>query len=211
MSYYFFSDPHFGHGNILKYSRRIMFMDELDKQSFMKLGNSSKMSDESIRRMNEGIISRINNVVKPNDVLYCLGDWCFSRNKNDYHFEAKKYREQINCRNVHLIFGNHDQYSLRKGVGFSSCNDSLMVSTDVGSFFLSHYPHLTWNKKSRGVMHLYGHVHGFYYENPSVVFEDSWAAFDVGVDVENRYGVWSAQELSYRLRDKVEKAKFRRD
>jgi calcineurin-like phosphoesterase family protein len=212
MATYFFSDPHFGHGNIMKYSDRLDFMTDQDYEAFQKLGNKARMSDESVSNMNEAIIGNINAVVQPTDHLYCLGDWCFSSREN-YLRDARRYRDEIKCQNVHLIWGNHDQFSLRRSVDFASCMDLARVETEAGEYVICHYPMVGWDKSHRGVMHLYGHVHGLYSDpNKSpVAFPESWAAFDVGVDVEKRYGVWSAVELSQKLKSKVEAAKLRRD
>lgn len=185
-------------------------MTDDDYNAFMDLGNKARMSDESVRQMNEAIIANINAAVQPNDKLYCLGDWCFS-SRDNYLRDARAYRDDILCKNVSLIWGNHDQYSLRRLNLFESCMDMARVDTEAGEFFLCHYPMVGWDKSHRGVMHLYGHVHGLYHDNSPVAFPDSWAAFDVGVDVERRYGVWSATELGDRLSVKVEAARLRRD
>lgn len=194
----------------MKYSNRLSFMTDTDRSEFEKFGNKARMSDESVRRMNQAILDNINSVVQPNDHLYCLGDWCFS-SRDKYITDARHYRDQIKCQNLHLIWGNHDNYSLRRSVDFASCMDTARVETAYGDFFLSHYPHVSWDKSHRGVMHLYGHVHGLYHDNPPVIFPESWAAHDVGVDVEERYGVWSDKELAERLHGRVQAAKLRRD
>jgi calcineurin-like phosphoesterase family protein len=46
--------------------------------------------------------------VKENDILYHLGDFSFGGWMNVWRF-----RSQINCKNIHLILGNHD-YQIKK-------------------------------------------------------------------------------------------------
>lgn len=210
MATYLFSDPHFNHGNIIKYSKRLCFMTTEDMDSLTRYGPRTRMSDESIQRMNQGIIDNINAVVQPNDTIYCLGDWCFG-SKDNYLNVAKDCRDKINCNKIHLIWGNHDQFNLRRLNIFETCQDMARIETEAGEFFLCHYPMISWDKSHHGVMHAYGHVHGLYYNNPPVAFPESWAAFDAGVDVEERYGVWSVVEIADRLCDKVQAAKHRRD
>lgn len=89
MEIYFTADTHFGHENIISYCNR-PFRDILHQDR------------ELIRRINER--------VKPEDILFILGDFCFNKSK-----EAPKgnvflyYRQQIKCQDVIFIRGNHDR------------------------------------------------------------------------------------------------------
>jgi calcineurin-like phosphoesterase family protein len=78
---WFFSDPHFGHRNIIDYCQRPF---------------------ASAQEMDEHIIERINSVVKPGDHWYCLGDWSIKR-------PQKGSAKRLNGRG-RLIMGNHDIY-----------------------------------------------------------------------------------------------------
>ena len=60
---------------------------------------------QTLEEMNELIVKNINDNVKENDVLYHLGDFSFGGIKNIWEF-----RKRINCKNIHLIFGNHDHH-----------------------------------------------------------------------------------------------------
>jgi len=55
--------------------------------------------------MTEEMSIRFNSVVKADDTLYHLGDWSFGGIQNIWNF-----RKMLNCRNIHLIFGNHDHH-----------------------------------------------------------------------------------------------------
>lgn len=207
------ADPHFGHGNIIKYSGRTLFMSDAEREAYEacngdeELIRKIRISPESVDRMNDGIISNINSSVQPGDHLYCLGDWSFANGEN-YVRRARYFRDQINCEHVHLIWGNHDRLSLRGAVNFESCMDTATVEAAGHMFFLSHYPHVSWDKSHKGVLHLYGHVHDLYRDECPVVWGDRWAAQDVGVDVEKRYGAWSDTELVQRFTAKADKVKM---
>ena len=55
--------------------------------------------------MTAEIIKQINNTVDKDDTLYHLGDWSFGGIDKIWEF-----RKQINCKNIHLILGNHDHH-----------------------------------------------------------------------------------------------------
>ena len=73
---------------------------------------TSEWSDKSrcrdfttIGEMNYAILSGINQHVMQDDVLIHLGDWSFGGIDNIWEF-----RKQINCKNIYLCYGNHDQH-----------------------------------------------------------------------------------------------------
>lgn len=55
--------------------------------------------------MNRDMVEGINARVAPDDDLYILGDYSFKMTAE----AAVELRDRINCRNVHLIPGNHDK------------------------------------------------------------------------------------------------------
>lgn len=95
---YFTSDTHYAHKNICK-------------------GVSNWENKESCRNfstieeMNDAIVNNINAVVKENDVLYHLGDWSFGGIEKIWEF-----RKKLNCKNIHLILGNHDHHIARNSL-----------------------------------------------------------------------------------------------
>ena len=76
------ADTHFGHKNIIKYSNRPF---------------------ANVDEMREEIISRWNGVVKADDIVYHLGDFSMTHNKDD----ISNLVHRLNGRIV-LIMGNHD-------------------------------------------------------------------------------------------------------
>lgn len=166
MSVFFTSDPHFGHINIIKYCNRPF---------------------SSVEEMDRTIIDRWNEVIKPDDLLYCLGDWCLCRGSKPYAEHAAYYRKQINCKNIVLLWGNHDT-SGRGNKEFMSLfmgpiHD--LYETKVGNqrVVLCHYALRVWNKAHHGAYHLYGHSHGTLADDPNS------RSFDCGVDCFNFYPV----------------------
>lgn len=109
----------------------------------------------SIHDMNKCIINTINKYVKYDDIIYFLGDFCFGG-----HQKTPDYRAQINCQTIHLLRGNHDNHIDLYKDSFTSINDVLTVKHGQHTFFMSHYPHLSWHHASKGVIMLHGHEHG---------------------------------------------------
>lgn len=88
MRYFFTSDFHLGHFNIIKYCNRPF---------------------QNLKEMDETIIARFNERVGPNDFCYYIGDFSF-KNKEDPK-KAEHYREQLKCKNIIFLKGNHDKRS----------------------------------------------------------------------------------------------------
>jgi calcineurin-like phosphoesterase family protein len=99
---FFCSDPHYGHSGI------VMGTSNWDNKSGCR-------PFDTIEDMNSVLVNNINSVVGKNDILFCLGDWSFGSYKTgDNITNIKKFREQIECENVHLIFGNHDCFDKKE-------------------------------------------------------------------------------------------------
>jgi calcineurin-like phosphoesterase family protein len=80
---WFTSDFHFGHFNIIRYCKR-------------PFANTQEMDN--------ALIERMNSCVKPNDVLYFLGDFCLGSAERGI-----AYRQRLACKTIHFIEGNHDK------------------------------------------------------------------------------------------------------
>ena len=178
---FFTADLHISHGNIIKYSNRPFLSKE--EQELYNNGINFRPSRESIEYHDDTIIGNINKIVGKHDVLYLLGDFCFPSTYD----VAKRYRDRINCKNIHFIFGNHDRkkniYSL-----FSSANDLSHIKIDNQSIVLCHYAMAIWNKSHYGTYHLYGHSHSSAESFMDEKFPNR-KSMDVGIDNINKiYG-----------------------
>jgi calcineurin-like phosphoesterase family protein len=183
MTIWFTSDNHFGHINVLRYCGRPFW-------------SSEQCDEEMIKRWNE--------VVKPGDTVYHLGDVALSIN------HVKRVLPRLNGNKV-LVVGNHDLvhpiHKNKKGkksiesmtkeyldAGFSRILPSgdihiFAVKEGFRQFRLSHFPtkncydpyhndkHDKWKPEDTGILNLCGHVH------------QSWLIkgnnVNVGVDVWN--------------------------
>lgn len=153
---HFVSDLHFLHRNIIKYNRE--YCDNVDE-------------------MNELIVKEWNAVVKPNDLVFDLGDLSMGSMKL-----AKSLLIRLNGFIVHLK-GNHNgpkEYEF-----FAEDNpkqlflDSpyLMTVLNGLKIVMCHYPLVSWDDMHKGSIHLYGHCHG------SLGIADKLGkSLDVGID-----------------------------
>lgn len=161
---FFTSDTHFGHENIMKYCRRDKFMtpDEIAALDASDRGEIDqrkvRISADSIARMNKAMIDNINAVVGENDILYHVGDAFWG---HDFDF-AKSIRDQIRCKTIHHVWGNHDEPEVKSL--FASSEKYTEVTVEHQRIFLCHYPMRSWDKSHHGVWCLYGHVHGSTWE-----------------------------------------------
>lgn len=149
---WFTSDPHFGHKNISSPNE-----SNWDK---------GYRNFSSLNEMNENIVNNIN-IVKEDDILYILGDFSFGGIDNILLF-----RNQIRCKNIHLILGNHDHniknkyFKTKDGILFNPIELFTTINQvyngKIGDkyFHLSHYAHLVWPESHKGSIHLFGHSHG---------------------------------------------------
>lgn len=189
---FYTADYHAFHGNIIKYSRRDLFLSDEDKKELDKCGgkwdngiwkdeggndvNPYKISQEAINKMNSCMVDNTNRIVGKDDILYVLGDIVFGYDKLK---AGKEFRDRINCQNIHLIWGNHDNQIIASL--FSSCHDMLEIKVNHQLITLNHYAMLTWNKSHKGAWQLYGHSHG----SLEVYFDSllpERRSMDVGVD-----------------------------
>lgn len=162
---WFTADTHFGHCNIIRYCSRPWTTHE---------------------EMNEGIISRFLEVLRPGDTLYHLGDVAHSA------FPVKAWLDRMPPIQVHLIHGNHDKPKLLRHPKIVWAGDLKSLHFSKVSTELCHYPMRSWKSKSHGGYHLFGHCHG------SLPPLDR--SLDVGVDTHNYYP-YSWDEIYTSLKD----------
>lgn len=130
MSIFFTSDQHFGHKNIL----------HLAKRPF-----------KTVEEMDKSLIDNWNLIVQPNDTVYVLGDFMY-KSKHTVEY----YLDQL-AGNKILVCGNHDNEHVM--MAFQEAHRYLEIQEGKQLFVLFHYPILSWNKRGKGSIHLYGHVH----------------------------------------------------
>ena len=169
---WFTSDTHYNHANIC--SATTKWTDPVTCREF-----------KTLEHMNAHLVGNINEMVGQDDILFHLGDWSFGG------FESiEEFRNQIVCKNIHIITGNHDHHIENNRSDcqklFSSVNKyvELNVKWNVGTplqdeqnFVLMHFPIASWNNMARGAIHLHGHVH---FEPPMRFGKGK--VMDVGVD-----------------------------
>ena len=116
---------------------------------------------KSVEEHDAAIINNINSVVREDDTLYILGDLAMGDIDN-----AKSHLENINCRNVKFIIGNHDttnRIKMYEELGFENLGYATMLKCGKKHFYLSHYPTRTANydddKVWNRVYNLCGHSH----------------------------------------------------
>jgi calcineurin-like phosphoesterase family protein len=133
MNTWVISDTHFGHRNIIDYCRR-------------PFADASHMDTTMIRRWNER--------VKPEDLVYHLGD--FGMVKDDY---AARILRQLAGKKI-LILGNHDKSAKRMmEFGFDFACEAMVVKPDGmnSRLYLVHHPQQFKPIDVDYVLH--GHIH----------------------------------------------------
>jgi len=131
-TFFFTSDNHFNHTNIIKYCGRPF---------------------ANVDTMNEAMIANWNNRVAPSDIVYHLGD--FAMGKREL---IKSIRDRLNG-HIILILGNHDQKaSYMRRQGFNEVHEELRIEVSGRGIYLRHIPN-TYFDHVRNDYHLCGHVH----------------------------------------------------
>jgi len=197
---WFTSDTHYNHGNIC--SATTQWTNPVTCREF-----------KSLEKMNAHLIGNINEKVGQDDILFHLGDWSFGGFE-----QIELFRNQIVCKNVHIITGNHDHHieNDREGIQsiFSSVNKylNLVVKWNVGTplmgeqrFALMHFPIASWDNMARGAIHLHGHVHF-----PADKRIGVGKMMDVGCDGNELYPIEMSEVLKL-MRDQPIKSMFEFD
>lgn len=131
--YWFSSDWHLGHKNILKY----------DPRPF-----------PTITDHDQCILSNQRKLVSDRDDFYFLGDFCLDHGKADLYMSALKG-------NLFFIKGNHDRKDMIKlyekyGTYLGQLAD---VKINGQHIVLCHYRMEVWNRSHHGSWMLHGHSH----------------------------------------------------
>ncbi len=148
---YFVSDTHFSHRNILTYCARPF---------------------ASIEEMNETLIQNWNDIVKPQDTIYHLGDFGIG--------DVVPILRRLNGNKI-LIIGNHDKPATKgEAKRFFNYQTHLkVINIDKTLITLCHYSMQVWPHSNYGSWHLFGHSHG--------QLKGIGESMDVGVDATKLY------------------------
>lgn len=189
---WFSSDSHFGHLNLCLGTSKWT-----DKSSCRNFPDPETMSNH--------IISNINSVVGLHDTLYHLGDFALGGVANYF-----LYWRMINCKNIHLITGNHDnihgqtydpEYNgVKVSTLFSSYSSYKEIFYNKTRICLFHFPIASWNEMAKGAIHLFGHCHSC----PQEKFRNGGKSMDVGLDG-NNFFPYSIDEIFSIMADKPTK------
>lgn len=142
---YFTSDTHYMHKNIVRGTST--WESARNQRDF-----------DTPEEMSAELVKRINDKVPADAQLFHLGDWSFGGFDN-----IRKFREQINCKNITIILGNHDHHIKKNKENiqslFTSVHNYYELCIGEHMFVMSHYPMLDWNNRPRPSYMLHGHVH----------------------------------------------------
>lgn len=150
----------------------------------------------SVSEMDEALIRNWAAAVKPDDIVYVVGDFAFglhdeSRVRGIFHrLPGRKF----------LILGNHDYAGRNKvhpvieGLGWEHIAQHYETTDEGERVFMSHYAQRTWPGIRKGGWHFYGHNHG---QLPAL-----GRSRDVGVDCpDTAFSPRTFKQLTAGLRD----------
>ncbi len=132
MNYWWTSDYHFSHFNIIRYCNRPF---------------------KTVEEMNETIIKRHNERVKPGDTVFFLGDFIFKGGKEGGVEKYRLFEKRLNGKFI-FIQGNHDRNnSLRTII------QKMYIYYGSKNICLTHKPE---HADPKVPLNLCGHVHNRY-------------------------------------------------
>jgi len=143
----------------------------------------------------DALIAKINEVVRPEDTLIHLGDFCLNITPPEFN----EILARINCQNIAYIWGNHnscirknyeDAVTTEYGKDIEVYPYAVGKITYLGYYgevivngqmiVIHHYPHQIWNQMQKGAWQLSGHSH---YTNPTTQLDSTDnKILDVGWD-----------------------------
>lgn len=153
--------------------------------------------------MNKVIIKNINDIVGEDDILYILGDLMLSDTETGI-----KYINQIKCKDIRVILGNHDSGNrinlyLTVCPNITSVDYAYLLKYHKMMFYLSHYPTITRTPDDKpnkqGIVCLHGHTHQTFN-----FYNDNFYMYHVGLDSHNLRPI-SIDEIIEDIRKEKEK------
>lgn len=198
------SDTHYNHSNICKVTTKW-------NEDKIAEDHAGCRSFESLELMNNEIIYQINKNVKKDNYLFHLGDWSFGGIESIFEF-----RKQINCKNVHLILGNHDHHirnnrllpdeqqeeaynyitkylkldAVQKNCTtqdlFSSVQEILQIKVQKSRAFKAVPIFLSHYSHRVWDKHYKGYLHAFGHSHGSLDYSPNGKSTDVGIDTAHK-------------------------
>lgn len=163
MTTYFTSDTHYGHANVIKYCKRPFLKDPA--------GPFEDWNVDPVA-MDEAMITRWNEVVKPEDTVFHLGDFAMGSNLKP---RVTAIKARLNG-HVNLVLGNHDRsLGFFIDCGFPAVFREWKGDVDGLKVYMRHHPPVrpqAWHGEYDLI--LCGHVHERWLHRGKVV--------NVGVD-----------------------------
>ena len=182
--FYFISDTHFNHKNIMRFcDRPYTSLEDMEKQ----------------------MIERWNSVVKKDELVFILGDIIFGGSEI-----YERILPQLNGRKW-LILGNHDYINIKQGFKkyFEKILNKAFITIDGVPIILNHEPLLCFAGQDKNKRwQLFGHVHTTKYLKKSCDFSRlellcTPTMYDVGADF-NNYKPIGFKELKQIINAQVE-------
>ena len=131
---YYISDTHFGHENLVKYSRQLF-------------GSAAEMEAVIVKKWRDRVTEE--------DMVYIIGDLFFR------HKDPESVLSLLPGRKI-LIEGNHDRTWIRK-IDAEKYFEHIELMAEIKDngrrVILCHYPMMTWFEYGKGTYHIYGHIH----------------------------------------------------
>lgn len=132
--YWFTADQHRGHGKVIVKGGR----------PFSDVQHQDECLDDEWARC-----------VKPQDIVYVLGDFSFYDPRKTSAILARLPGQK------NLIKGNHDSSkNLKQTSGWNMVTPLFDTRFDGHEFSLCHFPMMSWKNSHWGAYHLHGHCHG---------------------------------------------------
>jgi calcineurin-like phosphoesterase family protein len=135
MQTFFFSDPHFGHYNIIEYAARPF---------------------QTSAEMDAAIIANWNQVVTPDDHVFLLGDVAIQNPEKTHEILHRLHGT------ITLVLGNHDNRNEMEKTGRFDLVSPYPILYD-NFFLLSHEP--VFVNEQCPFCNVHGHTHGNRFEN----------------------------------------------
>lgn len=165
--YFFTSDLHFHHRNIVKFTNRGI--------------------DTTQENHDQWLIELWNSTVSKSDTVIHLGDFSFHKDANQTIYVLNQLNGQI-----HLLKGNHDysdnfkKYASNKVTIHEYLEKTFDINGKKQKIVMFHFPIGSFHQQSRGSWHLHGHSHGNYMDSKGKML-------DVGID--NAYNLYSQHKF----------------